>query len=309
MNVEGICVDSLGFSYPDGTVALDDVSFSVQPGDVFALLGPNGSGKSTTIHILTTLLKAKKGHVAVLGYDINSETEKYRNRLGVVFQRPSLDAELTVYENLYFYGALKKIPKKELRKKIDNVLGIFGLEEKADAAARTLSGGLYRRVDLARVFLGEPDILFLDEPTYAIDPAMKAQFHQFLKELCSEGELTILIATHDLFEAETLCNKIGFLNKGKLVAFAEPEALKHYYSQTKVKISFADPPRFDASIMAGDYFIESPTDWVFPYNSEGQSLHELLNYCMSAGTVVRIDHLDASLEDVFVQLAKGDIEC
>jgi len=301
-----IKVENLSFIYPDGTQALDDISFSVEPGDVFALLGPNGSGKSTTIHILTTLLKVKIGHVSVLGYDIKSEIEKIRRRLGVVFQRPSLDTGLTIWENLYFYGSLHKVPKKELKSKIDSVLSIFGLEDKADTIISSLSGGLYRRVDLARVFLGEPDILFLDEPTFGIDPAMRGQFHQLLKELCSEGELTILIATHDLIEAENLCNKIGFLKQGKLIAFATLKELKQMYSQSTVKVTFASQPLSNISDFNTTILIESPTEWVFQYKPEDNKLHDLLNYCMSISTITRIDFIEPTLEDVFLQLVEGE---
>jgi len=299
-----IDVHSLSYFYPNGARALNDVSFSVERGSIFALLGPNGSGKSTTIHILTTLLKHKIGRVAVLGFDISKEPENVRNSLGVIFQRPSLDGGLTIWENLYFYGTLKKIPKRELLNKIETVCSIFGLEDKMNVLARTLSGGLFRRVDLARVFLAEPDILFLDEPTFGIDPAMKGRFHQFLLQLCKSGDLTILFATHDLHEAETLSNKIGFLSCGKWVALASPNELKQKYGQRKIKISFSAPPiiqKFDRT----DIYFESSTVWIFPNTGVGSDLHEILSYCLSIGIIANIEHSEPSLDDVFFQLLEN----
>jgi ABC-2 type transport system ATP-binding protein len=206
-------------------VALDCVSFSVARGEMFALLGPNGGGKTTLFKILATLLPATSGEVRIFGQELRPSSLAIRARLGVVFQAPSLDRKLTVVENLRHHGHLYGLRGKVLRERIADMLSRMGLTDRSRDLVDTLSGGLQRRVELAKGLLHKPDLLLLDEPTTGLDPAARRDFTLYLSHLRAQEGVTIILTTHMMEEAER-CDRVGILHQGKLVALGTPEMLK-----------------------------------------------------------------------------------
>ncbi|MEM6335280.1 MAG: ABC transporter ATP-binding protein, partial [Bacteroidota bacterium] len=203
-----------GVSYQyEGTErpAVDEVSFTVPVGSLFGLLGANGSGKSTLMSILATLRQPAAGHVWVEGVDLSVQPDVIRSRIGVAFQQPALDRHLSVRENLRLHGAMLGVPARDLPNRIEAVLADFRLADRADDSVGTLSGGLTRRADLARALLAEPSVLLLDEPTTGLDPVARAEFWDILSRLRAQRNLTILVSTHLMDEAER-CNHLALLD-------------------------------------------------------------------------------------------------
>lgn len=205
--------------------ALDNVSFDVSCGEIFGLLGPNGSGKTTLFRILSTLMPVTSGSVRILGHDLATEVKAIRHLLGVVFQQPGLDVKLTVVENLRHHGHLYGLAGKRLRYRIWELLEHFGLAERARERVEILSGGLQRRVEIAKAVLHSPRILLLDEPTSGLDVVMRRQLNDTLGVLARTGNILVLLTTHLLDDAE-VCDRVGILDAGKLVALGAPDELK-----------------------------------------------------------------------------------
>ena len=204
--------------------ALGGLSFEVQPGELFGLLGPNGSGKTTLFRIVTTLMPASSGSAAVFGHETTDERAAVRRSLGVVFQQPALDAELTVRENLRFHGVLVGLGGADLEHRIDSLLDHFGLGDRHGERVKTLSGGLARRADLARGLLHRPPLLLLDEPTTGLDPTARRELWAALARLQRDEGTTVVMATHLMEEAER-CDRVAILDRGRLVALGEPATL------------------------------------------------------------------------------------
>lgn len=218
-------IDVVGLRHRYGTrVALDGVSFAVQPCEIFGLLGPNGGGKTTLFQILSTLLAQTEGTVRVFGDDVVREAAAVRRRIGVVFQRPALDARLTVTENLAHQGHLYGLRGHDLAVRIDSVLRRVRLEDRARDFVGTLSGGLQRRAEVAKALLHDPQLLVLDEPSTGLDPAARRDIWQDLERLRSERGTTVIVTTHLMDEAAT-CDRVGILDLGRLVALGAPAAL------------------------------------------------------------------------------------
>jgi ABC-2 type transport system ATP-binding protein len=203
--------------------AVDGISFEIKQGEIFGLLGPNGAGKTTTVKILTTLTKPDTGKCFINGFDVIKEPYEIRKFIGVVPQENNLDRDLTVYENLFIYGKLHKV--KDLKVKIRNLLEMMGLWERKDTLVSKLSGGMQRRLLLARALLSDPKVLFLDEPSIGLDPQIRRHLWEIIKKAKSEGK-TIFLTTHYIEEAEALCDRVGILSKGKLIALGAPSELK-----------------------------------------------------------------------------------
>jgi len=203
--------------------AIDGISFEIKQGEIFGLLGPNGAGKTTTVKILTTLTKPDAGKCFINGFDVIKEPYEIRKFIGVVPQENNLDRDLTVYENLFIYGKLHKV--KDLKVKIRNLLEMMGLWERKDTLVSKLSGGMQRRLLLARALLSDPKVLFLDEPSIGLDPQIRRHLWEIIKKAKAEGK-TIFLTTHYIEEAEALCDRVGILSKGKLIALGAPSELK-----------------------------------------------------------------------------------
>jgi ABC-2 type transport system ATP-binding protein len=221
--------------------ALEAVSFEVAPGELFALLGPNGSGKSTLLRILSTLLKPSAGRALVEGVNVSEDPAAARHRLGVVFQGNGLDAKLTVAENLRFQGYLYGLSGRALAQRIGALLERFALAERRRELAGRLSGGLRRRVELAKALLHRPRVLLLDEPSSGLDLPSRQAFWQTLDELRAEDALTVVVATHLMDEAER-CSRVALLDGGRLVALDSPGALKRDLGERVLTLEAYDPP-------------------------------------------------------------------
>ena len=284
------------------TRAVDGVSFEVGAGEVYALLGENGAGKSTTVEILEGHRQATSGTVAVLGRDPADNDRELRDRIGVVLQSSGVEAEFTVREVVELYGSAYR-----MRRTVDEVVGLVGLEEKIDARVGSLSGGQRRRVDLALGIVGRPDVLFLDEPTTGFDPSARRKSWDLIDALCADG-VTVLLTTHYLDEAEHLADRVGVLARGRLIAEGTPSELIGRVSGTIVSFTLPDPvSTADATSVLGpvlgseirlsgrlvEVTVERPTAVV----------HRATGWAMEQGFELEgLSVQRASLEDVYLQL-------
>lgn len=293
-------VKDLRHTYGDRE-ALGGVSFSVARGEMFALLGPNGGGKTTLFKILSTLMPPTSGIVRIGNRDLSREPCLVRRHLGVVFQHPSLDRKLTVIENLRHHGHLYGLTGSELQRRVQEMLARLGLTDRANDLVETLSGGLQRRVELAKGLLHEPDILVLDEPNTGLDPAARRDFMNYLQQLREQDGVTILLTTHFMEDAER-CERVGILHEGKLVALGAPDALKQSIGGDIVVIQSPDPhglqkklrERFgcEATVVDDTLRVERPRG------------HEFIRDIVEAfpGEITAAAFGRPTLEDVFIHL-------
>ena len=220
-----VIVDHLTKKFGD-FVAVDDISFDIPEGEIFGLLGPNGAGKTTTISMLATMLRPDGGTATIDGHDITKDEDGVRKSIGIVFQDQSLDEELTAWENMDFHGRLYHIPKTVRLERTAELLDLVGLEERKDDLVKTFSGGMRRRLEIARGLLHRPKVLFLDEPTLGLDPQTRNYLWEYIERLNREMKITVIITTHYMDEADRLCGRIGIVDKGRIVALDTPENLK-----------------------------------------------------------------------------------
>jgi ABC-2 type transport system ATP-binding protein len=206
--------------------AVNRINFSVAAGEIFAFLGPNGAGKSTTIKMLTTLLQPTSGHIHVNGFDPHTQSDNVRRSFGIVFQDQSLDDELTAYENMEFHGVLYGVPKPVRRERIAQLLKFVELDERKDNLVKEFSGGMKRRLEIARGLLHHPKILFLDEPTLGLDPQTRNHMWAYLKELNRTEGITVFFTTHYMEEAERVAQRIAIIDHGSIVASGTAGELK-----------------------------------------------------------------------------------
>jgi ABC-2 type transport system ATP-binding protein len=232
-----IRVQNLVKKYGDLT-AVADISFEVQEGEMFAFLGPNGAGKTTTIKMLTTLLKPTSGGVVLDGLDPAVHANEARKRFGIVFQDPSLDDELTAYENMDFHGVLYKVPGRVRAERIEQLLKLFELWDRRKDPVKQFSGGMKRRLEIARGLLHTPKILFLDEPTLGLDPQTRNQLWTHVKRLNAEERVTVFLTTHYMEEAERVAQRIAIIDHGKIVAQGTPQELKTQTSSETLEQAF-----------------------------------------------------------------------
>ena len=233
-------VKNLTKIYEDGDVlAVDDISFNIKKGEIFALLGPNGAGKTTTISMLATLLTPTEGEADVNNYDVKKKPDEVRKSIGIVFQEPSLDTEMTGWENLELHAILYGMAKKARQDKIEEVLKLVDLEDKAKIFAKNYSGGMKRRLEIARGLIHEPKVLFLDEPTLGLDPQTRRKIWEKIKELNKgDSSITILITTHYMEEADELADRISIMDHGKIIALDTSENLKKQLAGDVIDIKF-----------------------------------------------------------------------
>jgi ABC-2 type transport system ATP-binding protein len=235
-------VDHIVKRYGEFT-AVDNVSFAVKEGEIFGLLGPNGAGKSTLIRMMTTLIPITAGAARVAGHDVASDPNAVRRVIGVIPQALTSDLDLTVEENLNIYAKLYDVPAKRRKEAIAELLETVDLTKWRDAQTKTLSGGMRRRLEIARGLVHSPKIFFLDEPTTGLDPVSRVAVWEMLSNIKSKRKLTILITTHYMDEADRLCNRIAIVDHGKLVALDTPEALKASVpGSTVIEAQFENPP-------------------------------------------------------------------
>jgi ABC-2 type transport system ATP-binding protein len=214
----------------NGFKAVDNITFSIAPGEIFAFLGPNGAGKSTTIKMLTTLLHPDSGELSINHYNVLKQKDLVRKSFGIVFQDPSLDDELTAYENMYFHAMLYKVPREKIKPRIQELLEFVELWDRKNDLVKKFSGGMKRRLEIARGFLHHPKVLFLDEPTLGLDPQTRNHIWDYVKNLNKKEGTTVFFTTHYMIEAERVADQIAIIDQGKIITQGTLEQLK---TQTK----------------------------------------------------------------------------
>ena len=220
--------------------AVDNISFTVEEGEIFGFLGPNGAGKSTTMMILTTLLKPTSGEALVGGYNVVSEAKKVREKIGFVQQEISVDEFLTGRENLYLHARINQIPRNLIKSRIDDVLELVELGEKQDDATLTYSGGMRKRLDIANGLLSRPAVLFLDEPTVGLDIQTRRKIWGYIRKICKDFGMTIFISTHYMEEADGLCDRIGIIDFGKIQVIDKPKSMKSVIGNEIISFNLVD---------------------------------------------------------------------
>ncbi len=230
-------VKNLTKTFGDFT-AVDDISFSVKKGERFAFLGPNGAGKSTTIKMLTTLLRPTSGSIFVAGLDPVTNPDGVRRSFGIVFQDPSLDDDLTALENMEFHGVLYDVPRTLRRERTEELLHFVDLYDRKDSLVKEFSGGMKRRLEVARGLLHHPKIIFLDEPTLGLDPQTRNHLWQYLEKLNAEEGITVFFTTHYMEEAEKIAERIAIIDHGKIIAIGTADQLKSQTSASSLEEAF-----------------------------------------------------------------------
>jgi ABC-2 type transport system ATP-binding protein len=292
--------------YNEEVLAVDGVDLSIPPNTIYGLLGPNGAGKTTTVSMLATLLEPTAGWAKVLGLDVVAQANEVRRRIGVTFQEMVLDDELTGRDVLDFHGRLYGQSKAERQAKTEELLALVELEDAADRRARTYSGGMKRRLELARALMTTPEVLFLDEPTLGLDPQTRARVWEYIRDLNQQGGLTLLVTTHYMDEAEYLADQVGIIDYGKLVVEGTPQELIEQMGADTIHITGeGDRDRyvekvqalpFVQSVTAGRTVIQIGVD------SGSRRLVEVLSEAASNGFAVEdVSVAKPSLGDVFLK--------
>ncbi len=225
----------------DDIIAVNNITISVKPGELFGLLGPNGAGKTTLISMLSTMTEPTSGGAKVWGFDVKKESSQVRENIGMVFQDTTLDDRLTGRENLDLHGRLYGLDGKTRKKRIEEVLALVELAERADSIVKTYSGGMMRRLEIARGLMHHPHVLFLDEPTLGLDPQTRNHIWEYIKNLNKAEGVTIVLTTHYMEEADHLCNRIAIIDHGEIVALDTPEALKNMLGGDVIMLELDKP--------------------------------------------------------------------
>jgi ABC-2 type transport system ATP-binding protein len=292
-------VDHLVHKYGEH-VALSDVSLSVNAGEIFGFLGPNGSGKTTLFRILSTLIPPQSGTVRMMGLDIVRDREAIREKTGVVFQSPSLDKQLSAYENLMHHGHLYHLQGADLRSRIDAALSAVNLSDRANERVERFSGGMRRRVELAKSMLNRPTVLLLDEPSTGLDPSARIDLWAHLTKLQSQG-VTILLTTHLMDEADR-CSRLAILDRGKLVACDTPAAMKDSIGGDVITLQTESPESAQSTLR--EKLSVNPELMDGTLRIERRNGHELVPQLIEAlpGMVKSVSVGKPTLEDVFIRL-------
>lgn len=292
----------------DATVAVDGVSFSIAEGELFGLLGPNGAGKTTIINILATLLHPTSGTAEVAGFSVAGDRDAVRRRIGIVFQDPALDVKLTGRENLEFHAMMYGLAKVERRERIGQVLDLVDLRDKADLLVETYSGGMKRRLEIARGLIQHPKVLFLDEPTLGLDAQTRRHIWDYIRRLNRDKGVTIILTTHYMDEADYLCGRVAIIDKGRIVAMDTPAHLKDTLGGDMVHLEITEGGE---PLMA----VLKSVDWIkaiklhdgqlsLTMEKGEQRIPELMRLALQAGVRVQAVSLrKPSLEDVFLHFS------
>ncbi|WP_338438019.1 heme ABC exporter ATP-binding protein CcmA [Synechococcus elongatus] len=282
--MSAVVLDSVSKQFGDRTV-VNQLSFAIAPGESFGLLGPNGAGKSTTIRMITTLTRPSQGQITIAGYDVQRDRDRVRSQIGVVLQQVSVKNDFTVWENLEYHGRLHHIPDRERQERIDRWLDYVELSDRRNDRVQTLSGGMKRRLQIARALLHEPSILLLDEPTVGLDPQTRRRIWEIIRDLNRQG-MTVLLTTHYMEEVESLCDRIGILDGGQLIALGTLAELRRQHGEGLVVKQKGD---------RWDYHF-------FPTETEAE--HFLEAQVDKTGLMVR----PSNLEDIFVELTGRSLD-
>ncbi len=297
ISVEGLC-----YNYGK-LVAVNDISFCVEKGQIFSFLGPNGAGKTTTINLLITLLPIQKGRVTISGFDVTNERDKVRKSIGVVFQDQRLDRDLTVWETMDFHGRIYSLPKDVRRPRIDELIELVELTDKKNEFAKNLSGGMKRRLEIARGLLTRPQILFLDEPTIGLDTQTRRRIWSYIKKVNSEG-VTIFLTTHYMDEADQNSDAVCIIDKGKIIANGSSESLKNSLGQDRIHLQTDNDEKAARLIkdVPGINQISSSSEGLIIHFKENAHLTpRLIDILRTEGIeICSVNLMKPTLDDVFV---------
>ncbi|OIR14046.1 MAG: ABC transporter ATP-binding protein [Marine Group III euryarchaeote CG-Bathy1] len=291
----------------DKIKAVDGVDFNIKEGEIFGLLGPNGAGKTTIISILSTLLSPTSGKASVAGFDVIQSPAKVRNKIGIVFQDPSSDDILTGRENLYLHGLMYGVPSSDIKSRITESLDLVGLQDRADDLVRTYSGGMRRRLEIARGLMHHPDVLFLDEPTLGLDPQARQKIWEHIESIVKDNKVTIIITTHYMEEADRLCDRLAIIDYGKIITMDTPKNLKDGVGGDTVQLEVSDSDSLVDKI--------NSLDFVSRCESRNNRLdvavkdvaHNLPTLFSAVGEIKSFDVRNTTLNDVFLHYTGHDI--
>jgi len=288
-------------------IAVDHISFEVEEGEIFGFLGANGAGKTSTIMMLATALNPSFGTATVCGYDITRERDKVRESIGIVFEDLSLDIDLTARENLDFHARLYHFPKRVREERVSQALGVVGLRDKQNILVKYYSGGMQRRLEIARGMLSSPKVLFLDEPSLGLDVQTRRLLWDYVKRLNNESGTTILLNTHYIEEADYLCNRVAILNYGKIVVVNTPKALKDLLGSSVLSIRFAQGALANefADLLNGMTWVKKihqhDAQLELNVGNDGMKIPEVVRLARKHGFAISsIGEHKPSLEDVFL---------
>ncbi|MEG0497496.1 MAG: ATP-binding cassette domain-containing protein [Carnobacterium sp.] len=291
--------------YGDFT-AVDNVSFNVEEGSIFAFLGPNGAGKSTTINTLVTMMEKTSGTLLIDGRDVSKEKDEVRKTIGVVFQSQTLDEKMTITENLNMHCVFYAIPKKEVKERIHFVLDLVDLLDWKDKMVASLSGGMKRRVEIARALLHYPKVLFLDEPTTGLDPQTRNRMWEYITRLQKEKNITIFLTTHYMDEAE-ICDHVAIMDNGKIMVDDTPENLKRRYTKDKGIVKVKNPDNFEEALIKENFKYKKRKS-VFYIDVEVDDIKNFLDFIQLFKKEIQdLEIKKGTLNDVFLEITGKEI--
>ena len=305
-----VSVKDLQKTYANGIQAVKGISFDVQEGEIFGMLGPNGAGKTTTIGVLTTIVRPSGGQVSVAGYDVTKEPLAVRRLTGVVFQDTVLDNDFSGLDNLLLHARLWRMPSREAKERIGALLASMELTERANDGVRTYSGGMRRRLEIARALLARPQVLFLDEPTLGLDPAARHGMWDLIQQLRRQDRVTIVLSTHYLEEADRLCDRVAIIHQGRIVALDSPKALRESLGEEVLELRVDGDPAAASRAIAGSSAIASEpvliSDTITVALKSSGAAPQLMEAVQQAGlTVESMSVRRSTLDDVFMHLTGG----
>ena len=284
--------------------AVDDISFTVDEGSIFAFLGPNGAGKSTTINTLCTILDKTEGSILINGHDVSKEKGAVRKDIGIVFQDSTLDAKMTVEENLKYHCSFYKVPINEVAGRIDFALDLVELTDWKKAVVGSLSGGMKRRVEIARGLVHFPKVLFLDEPTTGLDPQTRANVWEYIQKMQKQKNMTIFLTTHYMDEAE-VCSKVVIMDHGKIVAHDTPENLKHQYTGTEVDVRCKHTESLEKILKVQKIPYKKVGNRVVFHTKKASDALPVLSGCQD--TILDFEAKNGTLNEVFLAITGKEI--
>jgi len=285
--------------------AVRSIDLNIEKGEIFGLLGPNGAGKTTTIGMLCTIVRPTSGSASIAGYDVIGEPAQVRRKVGIVFQDPTLDTVLTGRENLELHARLYGVPSDIREKRITEMLELVDLKQRSNDVTRTYSGGMRRRLELARGLLHRPAVLFLDEPTLGLDPQTRARIWEYIKKMAQMEQTTVVLTTHYMEEAEQVCDRVGIIDHGRIIALDSPDGLKESMGGDMVVIRVKEPPL--EKIRALPYVSEvRENEGALEIITKEAHLH-LAEILSMVKNVECVEMRVPTLNDVFIKLTGRDI--
>lgn len=303
MNTNCIEVKNFTKKFGDFT-AVDDISFNVEQGSIFAFLGPNGAGKSTTINTLCTIQEKTCGELKINGNDVTHQKAKVREDIGIVFQDSTLDGKLTVMENLKLHCDFYNVPKIEVKDRIDFALNLVNLTDWGKTPVDSLSGGMKRRAEIARGLVHFPKVLFLDEPTTGLDPQSRANVWDYIRNLQKQKDITVFFTTHYMEEAE-ICDKVAIIDHGKIVAHDSPYNLRKQYTSSKMRIKTSDKDGLVTFLCNHQIKYKQDDERIVVYATDIDDILEIVS--QFKGTIEDIEINKGTLNDVFIAITGKEI--